>query len=167
MKKLLISTFLIFFVLNLNADENFKLDLIYLCGPDLSVTDKDNWSFGLDSDEFTQHYSGYDYFYVIIDLDSNERWNKIVLENYRTKEQYPSYFKSFIEHTGVSNGMTNYSEFIVSDIIEITATSVYVEYEQFHHIKNYTFDKNLKIYTVEFSSEYKDGRKIYRYIHRS
>ena len=160
MKYIILKLIFIFFSFSIIAKENFETDLIYLCGPDMSIPKKDslNWSLGLEYSDFPEGIGGYQYFYFIIDLDENDKWDKLIVQNYESKEQYPTYFKSRIAHTYISNGMDNYSEFSYGDFISIRAISEYLEYGQVKNIKNFTLDKELSLFKLKYTSEYPDGK---------
>ena len=157
--KIIFKLIFIFFSFSVIAEEKFETDLIYLCGPDISIPKEAGlfWSLGMEPSDFPEGIGGYQYYYFIIDLNENQEWDKLIVQNYESNEQYPNYFKSRIEHTYITNGMENYSEFIYEDFISIKAISEYREYGQVKNIKSFTLDKELSLYKLKFTSEYPDG----------
>lgn len=159
MMKIIFKFIFIFFSFSAIAEEKFETDLIYLCGPDTSIPKEAGllWSLGMEPSDFPEGIGGYQYYYFIIDLNQNQEWDKLIVQNYESKEQYPTYFKSRIEHTYITNGMENYSEFNYGDFISIKAISEYREYGQVKNIKSFILDKELSLYKLKFTSEYPNG----------
>lgn len=157
--KIIFKLIFIFFSFSAIAEEKFETDLIYLCGPDVSVPKEAGmfWSLGMEPSDFPEGIFAFQYYYFIIDLNENLEWDKLIVQNYESNEQYPNYFKSRIEHTYISNGMENYSEFSYGEFISIDVISEYREYGQVKNIKSFTLDKEISMYKQKNTSVYPDG----------